>query len=258
MSRAGFEGSYLGAKDRISPAAVMECKICWTVYDPAAGDDSRQIDPGTAFTALPEDWTCPGCGAPAEQFMVRHDPGSAEAATRARIADQTARLVADFREVYHEKMRDLPLCNPSLHVEAVGFRPWGDGALGVLVAPWFMNLILLPGEEAWPDLTPGTHETVSFPSGEYDFLHNIRPGVGAYKACSLFSPMGDFASQRTAVEVAEAVMGALFDDANRAETDRAAEIRAAREAELAPPPAPLPEAPSRRAFLTAGLARGEG
>ncbi|MBL3566358.1 rubredoxin, partial [Rhodovulum sulfidophilum] len=34
---AGFEGSYGGRADRISSAAVMECKICWTVYDPALG-----------------------------------------------------------------------------------------------------------------------------------------------------------------------------------------------------------------------------
>lgn len=52
---SGFEGSYLGANDRIGPAAVMECKICWTPYDPAMGDDFRQILPGTPFAALPED-----------------------------------------------------------------------------------------------------------------------------------------------------------------------------------------------------------
>lgn len=31
---SGFEGSYLGANDKISPQAIMECKICWTPYDP--------------------------------------------------------------------------------------------------------------------------------------------------------------------------------------------------------------------------------
>ena len=46
---SGFEGSFLGAQDKISKEAIMECKICWTPYDPAEGDDYRQIDPGTAF-----------------------------------------------------------------------------------------------------------------------------------------------------------------------------------------------------------------
>jgi [NiFe] hydrogenase assembly HybE family chaperone len=249
-----FEGSYMGANDRISPLAVLECKICWSSYDPAEGDDFRQILPGTPFAALPEDWSCPHCGAPKAQFMVREDPGSPAMQEAAAIAEATGRLVADFREVWHSRMRDLPMVNTALHVEAVGFRREGDRWLGVLVAPWFMNLVLLPGpDEDWSSLRPGEKEVIPFPSGEYEFLHNVRPMVGGYKACSLFSPMTEFASQLQAVEVARAVMAALFDGANRAESDRAAEIRAAREAELAPPSAPEP-APSRRAIITAGMA----
>ncbi len=256
---SGFEGSYLGANDRISPAAIMECKICWTPYDPAEGDDFRQISPGTPFTDLPDDWHCPGCDAPKTQFMVLEDPGSAQTATLTDIATRTARLVADFVEVYHAKMRDVPIINKALHVQAVGFRPHEGRPLGVLLSPWFMNLILLPeAGEDWSTLTPGTKEVITFPSGDYEFLHNTRETVGGYKACSLFSPMTDFASQRDAVEVAEAVMAALFTPDARAETDRAADIRAVREAELAPPPQPEPAplAPTRRTVISAGLARG--
>ncbi|ABN77257.1 [NiFe]-hydrogenase assembly chaperone HybE [Cereibacter sphaeroides] len=247
---SGFEGSYLGANDRIGPAAVMECKICWTPYDPAMGDDFRQILPGTPFTALPEDWSCPHCGAPKNQFMVLSDPEAD--AVSAAVAERVARLVADFEDVWHGKMRDVPLVNKALHVEAVGFRLHEGRPLGVLVAPWFMNLVLLPAEgEDWSTLAPGEKEIIAFPSGDYEFLHNVRPMGGGYKACSLFSPMNDFSSQLQAVEVARAVMAALFDPQNRAETDRAAEIRAAREADLAPLAAD-PE-PSRRAVITAGL-----
>lgn len=71
---SSFEGSYLGASDKIGPRAIMECKICWTPYDPAEGDDTRQVSSGTSFHDLPEDWTCPGCSAPKEQFLVREDP----------------------------------------------------------------------------------------------------------------------------------------------------------------------------------------
>ncbi|MGP3697597.1 [NiFe]-hydrogenase assembly chaperone HybE [Rhodobacter sp. NSM] len=249
---SGFEGSYLGANDRIGPDAVMECKICWTPYDPATGDDYRQILPGTPFADLPGDWSCPHCGAPKEQFMVLSDP-AAEAAS-AVIAEKIALLVADFEDVWHSKMRDVPLVNKALHVEAVGFRLHDGRPLGVLVAPWFMNLVLLPAEgEDWSALTPGAKEHLGFPSGDYEFIHNVRPMGGGYKACSLFSPMNDFSSQLQAVEVARAVMAALFDERNRAETDRAAEIRAAREAELAPP-AEIGSEPSRRSVITAGLA----
>ena len=252
----GFEGSFLGAADKISPAAIMECKICWTPYDPAEGDDTRQIDPGTPFLALPEDWTCPGCSAPKHQFLVREDPGAALAPILAEMDRRTRALVADFTEILHAKMRDVPMVNHALHVQAVEFRPWEGGFLGVLVAPWFMNLVLLPGADR-PVLAPTGKEVIVFPSGAYEFIHNSRDLTGPYLACSLFSPMGDFTSQLQAVDVARAIMGELFKAENRAETDRAAEIRAAREAGLPPEPKAEAEAeagePSRRRLITGGM-----
>lgn len=257
MSR--FEGSFLGAEDKISAQAVMECKICWTPYDPADGDDFRQVEPGTPFLALPEDWSCPNCGAPKEQFMVLEDPGSDHMAEAARLDALAAKLVAEFREIWHAKMRDLPMVNKLLSVEAVGFRLVDNRPLGVLISPWFMNLIQLPAEdEDWSGLQPGAKELIAFPSGEYEFIHNSRDMIGGYKACSLFSPMGDFSTQMQAQEVARAVMVALFDEGNRAETDRAADIRAEREAALAPVAQDetpiLAEAPTRRAVISGGLA----
>lgn len=95
---------------------------------------------------------------------------------------------------------------------------------------------------------------LTFPSGNYEFLHNVRDIVGGYKACSLFSPMTEFASQMQVTEVTRAVMAALFDCENRAETDRSAEIRAARLAEVEPPLPPVEPVPSRWAVITGGLA----
>lgn len=266
MDGPRFEGSYMGASAKISPAAIMECKICWSVYDPAMGDDYRQLPPGTPFLSLPEDWSCPDCGAPKEQFMVQSDPGSDAAHVEEDIERRTKLLVQDFTEIFHAKMRDVPIINHALHVEAVGFRAHEGRLLGMLVAPWFMNLVLLPARgEDWSDLRPGAKEVISFPSGEYEFIHNIREMTGGYKACSLFSPMEDFASQMNAVDVAREIMAALFDGENREETDRAAEIRATREAELAPPvakeepevPCLRPEGASRRAVLTGGISQPE-
>ena len=250
----GFEGSFLGANDRISDRAIMECKICWTPYDPAEGDDTRQILPGTPFTALPDDWNCPGCDAPKAQFLVSEDPGSEQVRQAAALARRTDALVADFTEVWHGKMRDVPMVNRTLHVQATGFTMHDGRPLGVLISPWFMNLILLPADdEDWSALVPGAREVIAFPSGEYEFIHNARETVGGYKACSLFSPMADFSSQQQAVEVAGAVMAALFDEENRAETDRSADIRAAREDALAAPEAATPAEPSRRQVISAGL-----
>ena len=39
-----------GRQATIGPTTRLECKICWTVYDPALGDEVWQIPPGTPFT----------------------------------------------------------------------------------------------------------------------------------------------------------------------------------------------------------------
>ncbi|WP_298235020.1 rubredoxin [uncultured Azohydromonas sp.] len=70
MEGTRFEGSYLGDRSRLAAEARLECKVCWWVYDPAQGDDTWQIPPGTPFTALPPHWRCPVCDGDAEQFMV--------------------------------------------------------------------------------------------------------------------------------------------------------------------------------------------
>ncbi|MDQ7785992.1 MAG: rubredoxin [Thermodesulfovibrionales bacterium] len=44
------------------------CKICGYIYDPAEGDPDGNILPGTLFENLPDDWKCPVCGAPKEEF----------------------------------------------------------------------------------------------------------------------------------------------------------------------------------------------
>ena len=44
--------------------AKYRCTICGYIYDPAVGDSTQGINPGTAFEDLPDSWTCPVCGAP--------------------------------------------------------------------------------------------------------------------------------------------------------------------------------------------------
>jgi len=45
-----------------------ECNICGYVFDPAVGDPDNGVAAGTAFVDLPDDWECPLCGAPKEEF----------------------------------------------------------------------------------------------------------------------------------------------------------------------------------------------
>jgi rubredoxin len=44
------------------------CTVCGYLYDPDTGDISGGIASGTAFEDLPENWTCPVCGADVAEF----------------------------------------------------------------------------------------------------------------------------------------------------------------------------------------------
>ncbi len=44
------------------------CVPCGYVYDPEVGDPDNDVVPNTPFEKLPEDWTCPVCGAEKDQF----------------------------------------------------------------------------------------------------------------------------------------------------------------------------------------------
>jgi rubredoxin len=44
------------------------CTICGYVYDPEKGDPDADIERGTKFEDLPDDWTCPICGAGKDDF----------------------------------------------------------------------------------------------------------------------------------------------------------------------------------------------
>jgi rubredoxin len=44
------------------------CNMCGYIYDPAEGDPDSDIEPGTSFEDLPEDWVCPVCGAEKDEF----------------------------------------------------------------------------------------------------------------------------------------------------------------------------------------------
>ena len=44
------------------------CTVCGYVYDPEVGDPDNNINPGTSFQDIPEDWVCPLCGVGQDQF----------------------------------------------------------------------------------------------------------------------------------------------------------------------------------------------
>jgi rubredoxin len=55
-------------KEEVDRMDRYVCSVCGYVYDPAEGDPENGIEPGTKFEDLPDDWTCPVCGAEKDQF----------------------------------------------------------------------------------------------------------------------------------------------------------------------------------------------
>jgi rubredoxin len=41
--------------------ASYRCPVCGYTYDEATGDQHEGFPPGTAWTEVPDDWTCPDC-----------------------------------------------------------------------------------------------------------------------------------------------------------------------------------------------------
>jgi len=124
------------------------------------------------------------------------------------------RVEAAFARIARTRMADVPMCNPALHVEAIGFQRWQDEWLCILITPWALNLMLLPGGgSAFRAIWPGDSQWWQFPSGAYEFLGNREPGLGPYQMCSLFSPVFEFASQEAARETARAALAALLEPA---------------------------------------------
>ena len=49
------------------------CTVCGYIYDPMKGDPDHNITWGTPFSKLPENWSCPDCGAPINSFEPQED-----------------------------------------------------------------------------------------------------------------------------------------------------------------------------------------
>ncbi|MGZ8259488.1 MAG: [NiFe]-hydrogenase assembly chaperone HybE [Caldimonas sp.] len=159
-----------------------------------------------------------------------------------------------FAAVQQQRMADVPVLNRALAVEAVGFRAWREHWLGVLITPWFMNLVLMPRvDAAWHAI--GERETRHhvFPAGVFEFIGGHEPTLGDYQACSLFSPMFEFADQPAARATALAALDALLDPETR-EVDPA---RAAQPPAAATAEAEAPSQLSKRDFLLGASSRAD-
>lgn len=101
-----------------------------------------------------------------------------------------------FSDIHQNRMKDLPFVNENLSVKATGFALFEGDWLGVLLTPWTLSLILIPGpDRLWQKRTVGDKVGLRLPSGDYTFTYGVHEELGNYFACSVQSPVQDIASQ---------------------------------------------------------------
>jgi [NiFe] hydrogenase assembly HybE family chaperone len=184
---------------------------------------------------------------------------TAAAAAAEPLPDPSSRLTAAYRAIA-KRMEGLNFVNPAVDVEAVGFAPWDKHWLGVMVTPWFINLMLLPRElDGWTSLPQGMTLRYRFPAGDYTFISSRDEAVGEYQMCSLISPLLEIPDHATARQVAELARAAILDPANAPVPDRPKDS-----ADEGPSPGPIAQlkeqaaAPmSKRDFLRGRFLRTE-
>ena len=164
------------------------------------------------------------------------------------LQERVSLLEAFYRRVQAERMQGIPILNPALAVEAVGFllgAPTTEGeepvAEGVLITPWFMSLVRLPLQAQPHAGRVGCKTVRDFGCERFDFIGGHEWPLGYHETCALFSPMQGFAGQDQARETALASLALL---------------RPAPPAEV--PVAAAQPIPARRAFLLARRTSGRG
>ena len=139
---------------------------------------------------------------------------------RADPAELELRLEQTFRRIATTRMAGVPVLNPALQVRALGFAPLlqavetsatteaAPALLGILLTPWFMNLLRVPAA-GQPVLPVGISAEREVGAHRLSFVGAHEPSLGAYEQCSLFSPMFQFADQAAAVATAREVLREL-------------------------------------------------
>lgn len=120
------------------------------------------------------------------------------------------KLAAIYRDIGECKMRDLPIFNEALGVEAIGFRRYEGHVVGILVTPWFMNVVVGAADGLLRPHRPGSAFGLRFPVGNIEFTVSEIASAGRIASCSLFSPMFQFADMASARATAAAALDALM------------------------------------------------
>ncbi|MGY3450647.1 [NiFe]-hydrogenase assembly chaperone HybE [Bradyrhizobium sp. USDA 4353] len=115
------------------------------------------------------------------------------------------RLAAVYREIGDRAMRELPIYHNALEVEAIGFTSVHGRTIGIILTPWFMNIVS-PAEQG----EIGSTIEIALPAGTFEFTIGDVAGIGRIASCSLFSPISEFEDMAAARIAADAALTALL------------------------------------------------
>jgi [NiFe] hydrogenase assembly HybE family chaperone len=144
---------------------------------------------------------------------------------------------------FRERTEPGPV-NSLLICTSVGFSRYKGDWLGVVITPWCMDLVLLPGGGSlWGDIPAGQRRYVELPHGAVAFTALEDPQLGPYQHAPLVATVASLPDMAAAIRVANQVMRGICGD----------------EIPAVVPPSDLPDAsadstggpetPSRRGFL---------
>ena len=144
---------------------------------------------------------------------------------------------------FRERTEPLPV-NPRLNCASVGFTRYKGDWLGVVITPWFMDLVLLSGGGIlWGDIPAGQRRYIELAHGAVAFTAAEENCLGAYQHAPLVSTVASLPDMAAAIRLANQVMREICGD----------------EIPAVVPPSDLPDAsadstdgpetPSRRGFL---------
>ena len=107
---------------------------------------------------------------------------------------------------FAERTERAPL-NPLLDCRSIGFVRCRGDWLGVMITPWFMDLMLLPGGgNLWGDIPAGQRRYVELPRGTVAFAAAELPNLGAYQHAPVVATVVSLPDMAAAITLANRIM----------------------------------------------------
>lgn len=116
----------------------------------------------------------------------------------------TSKLIDVFTSIGEKSMHDMPLYNHAIGYHATEFEVFNEYWIGLLVTPWFLNLMAFPAKTSTQkhieQQMVGEKCHIALPSGRFEFIKGYNDELESYFSCSLLSPVFELNSKEHAVE----------------------------------------------------------